>query len=298
MPMTRNDWDTFQANRSLVLDALRDNPNDYFSAREILSFLADSAPEMTTLKIGKILVFAHEDGLVDKQRDGSQHLWAINEDGLAWEPQPYDWRRSRRTDTPSDSPAPEALAAPSRPRNGKAAPTPSPTHPWVASPAVSAKRPKSAPITRPLPAHLESKAMDAVATAAPLRAKAKSYADITLPAPPSHPESPAMTDTATPGAQPEPVGTDTVLTRPPGLSLTDYLLAEAEHRLTEHTAQAEGCCGRCHADDADVIAEDEEAREQYIQLLLAYGDQRLERDPVWQAARNLGPHFDLAVSYL
>lgn len=41
-----------------------------------------------------------------------------------------------------------------------------------------------------------------------------------------------------------------------------------------------------------------DARERYIQLLLAYSDRVMERDPVWQAIRCLAPHFDIEASYL
>ncbi len=84
---------------------------------------------------------------------------------------------------------------------------------------------------------------------------------------------------------------------PTGMSLTDFLIAEAEHRLAEQAEKA--CCGHCQATNEDIeFTAAEDAREQYIQLLLTYGDQRLEHDLIWRAARQLGPHFDLEASYL
>lgn len=134
MAMTRESWDLSQHKRSVVLAALKENPLDEFSSADLFESLSD--PEITTSReVGAALTTALDDGLVTKRPNGNHSLWRITTDGLAWQPQPYDWRRGT---TPKQKPAA--------------------SHPWQAK-AVMPKSKKRERITRPLPHHLESQAM-------------------------------------------------------------------------------------------------------------------------------------------
>lgn len=133
MGMTRTEWELAQHKRSVVLAALRDNPLDEFSASDLFDSLSD--PEITTSReVGAALTTALDEGLVTKRPNGNHSLWRITTDGLAWQPQPYDWRRGT---TPKQKPTS--------------------SHPWKAK-AVTPKAEKQR-ITRPLPHHLESVSM-------------------------------------------------------------------------------------------------------------------------------------------
>lgn len=145
MAMTRADWDVFQTNRTLVLDLLKSNQGDFFSAKEIAEFLTgDLSCDLNSFQVGKVLSNGYKEGLVSRKYDGSQYTWCITDAGAEWTPQPYDWRHAKGRDKPA------------------------PDHPWVATPSVTPKEPDRGTVTRPLPAHLVS----------------KSYADIRLPTTP------------------------------------------------------------------------------------------------------------------
>jgi len=109
MAMTRADWDIFQTNREKVLDILKSNPGDYFSAKEIANCLQDELScDLNPLQVGKVLSNGYKDGLVTRQYDGSQFTWSIAPAGEGWTPKPYDWRHAKGKDKPStDVPAKE-----------------------------------------------------------------------------------------------------------------------------------------------------------------------------------------------
>jgi hypothetical protein len=171
MAMTRADWDVFQTNRKQVLEVLNTNPNDFFTAKEIASFINDGITcDLSSFQVGKVLSNSYREGLVSRKYDNSnsQFSWCITQAGKEWTPQPYDWRHAKGRDKPEEKPAdqPEEkqVIAPDIAPNPapEIAPKPAPkpkrngnsSHPWVATPSVTPKAKDKGAVTRPLPIHL------------------------------------------------------------------------------------------------------------------------------------------------
>jgi len=157
MAMTRAQWETTNRARELVLGVLRDSPHDAMTAGEVYAAIVDA--ELTSsMQTAVVLKFAAADGLVIREtgHTAREVLWRISEAGKSWKPEPYNWKKSRgdklKVKPQAQAPAISAQGD-LRPQNGH---KPAPTHPYNVTPAV-AKAPRPAPVTRPLPAHLESK---------------------------------------------------------------------------------------------------------------------------------------------
>jgi hypothetical protein len=167
MAMTRADLDVFQTNRTLVLDILKSNQGDFFSAKEIASFINDGITcDLSSFQVGKVLSNSYREGLVSRKYDSSngQYSWCITQAGKEWTPQPYDWRHAKRRDKPEEKQVIAPEVAPEIPpeRAQEIAPKPAPepkrngnsSHPWVATPSVTPKAKDKGAVTRPLPIHL------------------------------------------------------------------------------------------------------------------------------------------------
>lgn len=309
MPMTRADWDNQNRLRSLILGALKDNPGDAFSAGEILASIVDT--DLTNAQqMGRFLAFCADDGLVIKERNGNSHLWRISQAGLAWTPQPYDWRSKRPAKAKAKDPEAAATSASDAPP--AATPTNAPavsslgdlaphkghrlanSHPWVAHPAVTPATPKPALITRPLPIHLESPMPQAIAT----KDKPINYTDDPARDADLLQNSYVVevsTETPAPKTCCGRCGTDAHDQPVPArhLDLKSYLIAEADMREDEQQQLAE-----------DLKAEAlEAARETYLEMLLTMADEaaavgdHLGRSRAWRLARDLAPVFDLEICY-
>ena len=174
--MTRTDYEQSVANKLGIISALKDNVGDEFSALEISAAMVDP-PDLKPLQIGAVLKSMVAEGLVSKRPSKNMNVYRLTKKALAWTPPPYDWRaEGAKTTLPDVDPEPEVAKSP--PAAGKVNGTPVNTppaapigqldpkrqrqpaddHPWVHPPAVLPSTPKAAPITRPLPAHLETKA--------------------------------------------------------------------------------------------------------------------------------------------
>lgn len=176
MAMTRARWESTNRARELVLGVLRDSPHDAMTAGEVYAAIVDA--ELTSsMQTAVVLKFAAADGLVIREtgHTAREVLWRISEAGQAWKPEPYNWKKSRgdkfKAKPQAQAPAISAQGD-LRPQNGH---KPAPTHPYNVTPAV-AKAPRPAPVTRPLPAHLESKPD----LPKKPKAKAKTYADLRI----------------------------------------------------------------------------------------------------------------------
>ena len=182
MPMTRAQHDHAVAVKLGIIHALKDNIGDDFSAHEIAEAMIDP-PDMTPLNVGGILKAMIADGLVAKIRAGGQNLYRLQKKALAWVPPPYDWRGDgqpaaktkhpsagkvngtpvpipstrKHPKPPADKPASKRTGPPIANLDASSQRKPADNHPWVHPPAVVKDKPNRGAITRPLPAHLETK---------------------------------------------------------------------------------------------------------------------------------------------
>ena len=172
--MTRTDYEQSVANKLGIINALKDNVGDEFSALEISAAMVDP-PDLKPLQIGAVLKSMVAEGLVSKRPSKNMNVYRLTKKALAWTPPPYDWRAEGAMATPPENASEPvtakppaagkvngtpALTTPAKPAHKKPkSPASKPTddHPWVHPPAVTPPKPKAAPITRPLPAHLETK---------------------------------------------------------------------------------------------------------------------------------------------
>lgn len=175
MSVTRKSWEQTNRARELVLGVLR-NSQDAMTAAEVFASIVDTELN-SAMQTGVVLKFAAVDGLVDRTVNGGREvLWAITDAGRTWVPPPYDYRAAkalgmtRARQAKAQAPAVSAQGD-LRPQNGH---KPSPTHPYNVTPAVAKAR-RPAPVTRPLPAHLESKP-----DMAKKKEKPKTYADLRI----------------------------------------------------------------------------------------------------------------------
>lgn len=174
--MTRTDYEQSVANKLGIISALKDNVGDEFTALEISAAMIDP-PDLKPLQIGAVLKSMVAEGLVSKRPSKNMNVYRLTKKALAWTPPPYDWRAEGAMATPPENASEPVTAKP--PAAGKVNGTPitlpiakpekrqrpkppvtkpADDHPWVHPPAVMPRATKEAPITRPLPAHLETKA--------------------------------------------------------------------------------------------------------------------------------------------
>lgn len=322
MAMTRAQWETTNRARELVLGVLRDSPNDAMTAAEIFTAIVDA--ELNSAKqTGVILKFAAQDGLVARETGSNARevLWRITPEGLAWKPEPYNWKKNRtdKVKTKAQAPAVSAQGAlkPEKARN------PAQDHPYNVTPAV-AKTARTAPVTRPLPIHLET----------------KTYADLRLAkimdalddAPQNADESAVIHSWSAVVEAIEAEGFTAAITPPPPETepmpevtspeiaidvseLIDARPSESHEDEAPVTHSAHTCTGHC-ANHAAFSQADEEAqidrlaahqtlraRENYIVHLLTIADEHagtgddLGCSPVWKTARRLAPVFGLEKTY-
>ena len=171
--MTRSQYEQSCAAKRGIIHALKDNLGDEFSALEISAAMIDP-PDLEPRQIGAVLKSMVAEGLVSKRPSKNMNVYRLSKKALTWTPPPYDWRAEGAMAPLPESPAepvkakpPSAgkvngtpvLVPPATPARKKPKPPaskPADDHPWVHPPAVMPTVPKAAPITRPLPAHLET----------------------------------------------------------------------------------------------------------------------------------------------
>ena len=173
--MTRSQYEQSIATKRGIIHALKDNLGDEFSALEIAAAMLDP-PDLKPMQVSSVLKSMVAEGLVSKRPSKNMNVYRLTKKALTWQPAPYDWRaEGAKTPLPDVDPEPEVAKSP--PAAGKVNGTPVNTppaapigqldpkrqrqpaddHPWIHPPAVTPPKPKAAPITRPLPAHLETK---------------------------------------------------------------------------------------------------------------------------------------------
>lgn len=165
MTMTRTQYEHTCAVKAGIIHALRDNLGDEFSAKEIAASMAWPS-DLEPMQVGAILKSMVAEGLVTRRRQHDGNLYQLHKRALAWTPPEYDWRVARSNPVAKTKPpaagkvngAPVLVppATPARKKPKPPASKPADDHPWVHPPAVMPTIPKAAPITRPLPAHLET----------------------------------------------------------------------------------------------------------------------------------------------
>ena len=202
--MTRSQYEQSIATKRGIIHALKDNLGDEFSALEIAAAMLDP-PDLKPMQVSSVLKSMVAEGLVSKRPSKNMNVYRLTKKALTWQPAPYDWRaEGAKTPLPDVDPEPEVAKSP--PAAGKvngtpAAPIgqldpkrqrqPADDHPWIHPPAVTPPKPKAAPITRPLPAHLETKPDPRHSPASPdpgaLDLDADDLAAMALPAVPIEP---------------------------------------------------------------------------------------------------------------
>jgi len=138
--MPRADYNQTVAIKQGIIAALRDNLSDEFTAKEIADALL-YPPDVDGRQVGATLKLMAAEGLVAKRPYQNMNIYRLHKRALSWVP-PLD-------DSREVAAAVKAVKPP--------ASKPADDHPWVHPPAVLPTVPKAAPVTRPLPAHLETK---------------------------------------------------------------------------------------------------------------------------------------------
>ena len=166
MTMTRTQYEHTCAVKAGIIHALRDNLGDEFSAKEIAASMAWPS-DLEPMQVGAILKSMVAEGLVTRRRQHDGNLYQLHKRALAWTPPEYDWRVARSNPVAKTKPTatgkvngtpvlvPPVTPARKKPKTSTS--KPADNHPWVHPPAVLPTVPKAAPVTRPLPAHLETK---------------------------------------------------------------------------------------------------------------------------------------------
>lgn len=324
----RKEHATTQEVRRQVLAILGDNRDDWFTASELWDGI--DHPEVGHAKcLGNYLRAMHAEGLVARRVEGGNTpIWAITPDGAGWSPAPYQ-SRNAKAKAKAQAPAVSAQGA-MRPQNGR---KPAPNHPFNVTPAV-AKEKRPAPVTRPLPAHLESKP-----DMAKKKEKPQTYADLRLAEikgeglpvktyPPSVLD--ALIKEVLPADEPsaalwipnEPLKITEELnpmpTTTPEQPIAEFKVDPIEafvHASQPIQPTRPACQGHCanhhHASEEAIdqeaarrqLHEAQVAREAYIAHLLTIADEHastgddLGVSPTWKSARRLAPHFGLEASY-
>lgn len=168
--MPRADYNQTVAIKQGIIAALRDNLSDEFTAKEIADALL-YPPDVDGRQVGATLKLMAAEGLVAKRPYQNMNIYRLHKRALSWVPPMDDSREVaaavKAVKAQSQAKPPAAgkvngtpvLVPPVTPARRKPkTPTSKPAddHPWVHPPAVMPTIPKAAPITRPLPAHLET----------------------------------------------------------------------------------------------------------------------------------------------
>ena len=187
MTMTRAQYEHAVAVKTGIIHALRDNPDDEFSAREIAASMAWPS-DLEPMQVGAILKSMVAEGLVTRRRQHDGNLYQLHKRALAWTPPEYDWRVARsnpvaktkppatgkvngapvpipsdktptrkRPKQPADKPASKRTGPPIANLDASSQRKPADNHPWVHPPAVAKDKPDQGAITRPLPVHLHTR---------------------------------------------------------------------------------------------------------------------------------------------
>lgn len=319
MPTLKDQQREFSATtRAALLTTLQENPGEWFSAKELAEFTNTGIEEVTPAQIGGLLKFMRDDGLVESKPEMNINVWRLK-------------RGAGATSSQIQAQAPAVSAQGDlRPQNDH---KPAPNHPFNVTPAVS-KKTKPAPVTRPLPAHLESKP-----DMAKKKEKPQTYADLRiaeikgegLPVktyPPSVLD--ALIKEVLPADEPsaalwipnEPLKITEELnpmpTTTPEQPIAEFKVDPIEafvHASQPIQPTRPACQGHCanhhHASEEAIdqeaarrqLHEAQVAREAYIAHLLTIADEHastgddLGVSPTWKSARRLAPHFGLEASY-
>lgn len=102
--MTRTDYEQSVANKLGIINALKGNVGDEFSALEISAAMIDP-PDLKPLQIGAVLKSMVAEGLVSKRPSKNMNVYRLTKKALSWTPPPYDWRAEGAMVTPPESAA-------------------------------------------------------------------------------------------------------------------------------------------------------------------------------------------------
>ena len=140
--MTRTDYEQSVANKLGIINALKDNVGDEFTALEISAAMIDP-PDLKPLQIGAVLKSMVAEGLVSKRPSKNMNVYRLTKKALSWTPPPYDWRAEGAMVTP-----PESAAEPVAPQADN--PMEASSQPWVDN-SNSPEIPDSSPL--PIDSH-------------------------------------------------------------------------------------------------------------------------------------------------
>ncbi len=102
--MTRTDYEQSVANKLGIINALKDNVGDEFTALEISAAMIDP-PDLKPLQIGAVLKSMVAEGLVSNRLSKNMNVYRLTKKALAWTPPPYDWRAEGAMATPPENAA-------------------------------------------------------------------------------------------------------------------------------------------------------------------------------------------------
>jgi len=102
--MTRSDYEQSVANKLGIINALKDNVGDEFTALEISAAMIDP-PDLKPLQIGAVLKSMVAEGLVSKRPSKNMNVYRLSKKALTWTPPPYDWRAEGAMVTPPENAA-------------------------------------------------------------------------------------------------------------------------------------------------------------------------------------------------
>ena len=170
--MPRADYNQTVAIKQRIIAALRDNLSDEFTAKEIADALL-YPPDVDGRQVGATLKLMAAEGLVAKRPYQNMNIYRLHKRALSWVPPLDDSRevaaavKAVKAQSQAKPPAAGKVngtpvlvppVTPARKKPKTSTSKPADNHPWVHPPAVLPTVPKAAPVTRPLPAHLETKA--------------------------------------------------------------------------------------------------------------------------------------------
>ena len=248
--------------RESIIATLKDNPGDWFSAREIFDAI-EHIDAGTPHRVGNILKIMHQEGLVARQAKGNSNLWCVS---------PHE---------------------PEVPSNGASNPVVKPflqppNHPWKEK-ACQPSSPRTQPIACELPVHLltPKPSLEERCPSSLIQECEEAMEDDSAAL-----GLPEIIDTHE-SIEDEPY--------PPLTQFLIHEAEERERVLQGNEAINERhCTGQCqsktqltHADARDdylrlliTIADD-----------AAVNGEQLKDWPIWTKARALAPHFNLEASY-
>ena len=248
--------------RESIIATLKDNPGDWFSAREIFDAI-EHIDAGTPHRVGNILKIMHQEGLVARQAKGNSNLWCVS---------PHE---------------------PEVPSNGASNPVVKPflqppNHPWKEK-ACQPSSPRTQPIACELPVNLltPKPSLEERCPSSLIQECEEAMEDDSAAL-----GLPEIIDTHE-SIEDEPY--------PPLTQLMIHEAEERERALQGHEAiNVRHCAGQCQSKTQLTHADAREDYLRLLITIAddaAVNGEHLNNWPIWTTARAMAPHFNLETSY-